>query len=219
MSFVLSKKRKGGGGTTVTESIPAWARPYIERAQQTAEAQYTAGNLGRVAGVNANLEGAFDQGSAIQSAVTAGSSNLSDQTTRLRELAETGGRDPLMEAAAFQSAKNAAGLNNEFASRGTLGSARQAVQQGAMDAEIVNAASQAAFQNKLSAESALGSNVAAATALPGQAASDLAQIGSVERDINQQQEDASWQALQRYASTVYGNPARQSATQSGGGGK
>jgi hypothetical protein len=38
-----------------------------------------------------------------------------------------------------------------------------------------------------------------------------------ERGIEQEQIDAPWQALERYASTIYGNPARQQA--SGGGGK
>ena len=53
MKYRLNKKYGGGGGTTVTnETIPAWARPYMEKVGQSAEAQYSAGNLGKVAAIS-----------------------------------------------------------------------------------------------------------------------------------------------------------------------
>lgn len=213
---VISKRRKGGGGTKTVESIPAWAVPYLKNVGNEAQRLYYTGQLSGVAGSNQNLSSAFRMGSDIASSAAAGSASLADQQARLTDLAATGGRDALMEAAAFQSAKGAAGLNNQFGASGTLGSARQAVMQGAMDAELINAASQAAFQNKLAAEQAIGNNITASIGIPDAAASNLAQLGSIERDITQQHMDSSWQALQRYASTIYGNPSRQQAVSKGG---
>jgi len=51
-----------------------------------------------------------------------------------------------------------------------------------------------------------------------QAIGDTTTLGSQARDIEQQTGDANWQALQRYASTIYGNPARQQTVATGGGG-
>ena len=42
--------------------------------------------------------------------------------------------------------------------------------------------------------------------------SSMANLGNQQRGIDQQGLDATYQGLQRYASTIYGNPARQQAT-------
>ena len=217
---ILSRRRKGGRGRVQTvESIPSWARPYLERVGQEAQAQYKAGNLGRVAGTNTNLQQAFGMGSTIKELGEEAADRLGSQQGRLAELASTGGRDALMESAAYAAKKGASEMGKQYGAAGTLGSARQAVQQGAMEAELTDKASQAAIQNKLAAENALQSSVGAGTNLASGTASSLAQLGSTERDISQQSLDANWQALQRYASTIYGNPARQSGVGTQGGGK
>jgi hypothetical protein len=293
-SKVLNKRYGGGGGGTTTktvESIPAWARPYIEKVGKTAEAQYAQGNLGRVASASNIQQRAFNQAGNIESATSQGMSalgsqqsrlanlasrddpnlvrqqsrlanlasrddpNLVRQQQRLAELASTGGRDQLLESAAYQAAKNRAGITTQSGAAGTLGSARERLQTGAMEAELVDKATQQAIANRMAAEQGLGQSVQQGTATKlsaeqglgqsvqqgtatklsaeqglGQSAqarqglatggaSSLAQLGDIQRGISQQQLDTDWQALQRYASTIYGNPSRQSATQESSGGK
>jgi hypothetical protein len=213
----------GGGGTTtqVVESIPAWARPYMEKVGQTAEAKYAEGALGRVADVSDIQRSAFDQASAITGTTQGGISALEAQQGRLQDLAATGGRDALMESAAYNAAKQRAGMDREAGAAGTLGSARTGLAQAAMEAELADKATQQAIANRMTAEQGIGSSIQAAQGLATGGASSLANLGDIQRGISQQQLDTDWQALERYASTIFGNPARQSATQqsSGGGGK
>jgi len=49
-----------------------------------------------------------------------------------------------------------------------------------------------------------------------QALEDVFDGKAMQQTIEQQQADAPWQALQRYASTVYGSPAKQQGVGSGG---
>jgi hypothetical protein len=122
--------------------------------------------------------------------------------------------------------KATAGINSNFGQNGALGSARNAVMQGAQNADTTGKLAQVnadyenkMFQNRLAAEGAIDSSVNQSGALANSTASGLANLGGQERGINQSQLDAGWQGLQRYASTVYGNPARQTTTQTSSGGK
>ena len=72
------------------------------------------------------------------------------------------------------------------------------------------------FQNRLAAEQALQSGATTASNIATGGASSLAKLGSEQRGIEQQGLDADWQALQRYASTIYGNPSRQQTQVVGG---
>ena len=147
--------------------------------------------------------------------------------------------------------KRVAGLTTGFGQSGTLGSARQAVMQGAQNAETtgqlakvdadyennmfknrlaaeqalsgtqtnaLNAASgwnnleTSNLNSKLAAEQALQSGATAGSNIVNQGVGGLANLGNQQRGIDQQGLDATWQGLQRYASTIYGNPARQQAT-------
>jgi hypothetical protein len=108
-------------------------------------------------------------------------------------------------------------LDTQFGANGTLGSARQAVMQGSQNAETVGKLAdvdsqyeQAMFKNRLSAEGALDQSVGSAADLASGSASSLAKLGGEQRTIEQQGMDADWQGLQRYASTVYGSPVKQS---------
>jgi len=223
----VTKRYGGGGGTTVTETIPAWAAPYMQRVGNEAESMYGSGALGRVAGTSDLQERAFTTGAqGIEQATTGGLSALQAQQQRLSNLATT----PSAEVLAAQkqnivneAQKQVAGLNTNFGQAGTLGSARQAVMQGAQNAETIGQLAKVdadyenkMFQNRLAAEQALGGSVGAAGDLASSGASGLANLGGQQRTIQQQQADADYQALQRYASTIYGNPARQQAS---GGGK
>lgn len=221
-------KRFGGGGRapTVTESIPAWAVPYLQNVGNQAQAQYGAGNLGKVAGASALQQQAFGSAaSSMNTEANEGIAALEAQKARLAASASQGAYDPtaLKDAAILESGQATAELGKQYGASGTLGSARQAVQQGAQNAStaakfatIDQDLAQQNFQNKMGAESALGQNVAGSASLASSNASNLAQLGDEQRGIEQQIQDKDWQALQRYASTIYGNPARQSSTPQGG---
>lgn len=222
-------KRYGGGGgnTTTTETIPAWAQPYIQRVGNEAEAQYNAGNLGQVAGVSDLQQQAFGTGASnINQATGMGLTSLEAQNQRLSSMATTPSAEVLAQqkqAIIDDAQKKVSGLNTQFGQAGTLGSARQAVMQGAQNAETVGKLAQVnadyenkMFQNRLAAEQALQQGAQTASGIAGSGASSLANLGQQQRGIEQQQLDADWQALQRYASTIYGNPARQQTTATGG---
>ena len=216
-----------GGGSTTTQSIPEWARPSIQNVQEEATSQYNNGNLGKVAGTNALQDAAFGAGGkAIGMTGAQGLDTLSAQQGRLSTMATTPSAATLAAqkgAVLLDAQKNVAGLNTGFGGNGTLGSARQAVMQGSQNADTTAKLAkvdadydQAMFQNRLSAEGALGQSVGGSSNLANSTASGLANLGNQERGIDQQKLDAPWQALQRYSSTIYGNPARQSTV---GGGK
>jgi hypothetical protein len=225
---IKSRRYKGGGGSTETSStIPEWAVPYLKNVGNSAEAGYKSGDLGNVAGKNSNMQTAFGDGAgAIADAANKGFGALGGQQDRLTALAGSGGYDTtaLKDKAILEAGVRTAGLGNDFGQRGTLGSGRQAVMQGAQNAgtaaqfaTIDQNAAQQNFQNKMTAEGAIGSNVAGTSGLATQAAQAFSNLGSQERSVDQEQIDAPWQALQRYASTIYGNPARQQTVASGGG--
>ena len=231
MSFKQLKvsKRYGGGGggaPQVTSTIPDWARPYMENVGQEAQSMYRAGALDDVAGASALQQKAFTTGAeGIEQATTGGLTALQAQQQRLQNMASTPSAATLAAQKAQivnEAQKNVAGLATNFGQAGTLGSARQAVLQGAQNAETIGKLAQVdadyenkMFQNRLSAEQALGGSVGAAGSLASSGASGLANLGGQQRTIEQQLADAPYQGLQRYASTIYGNPARQQAVQGG----
>lgn len=224
---VKSRRWKGGGGTDTVSTIPEWAVPYIKNVGNVAEGMFNSGELGTVVGKNQNLGRAFGTGSdAIADVTNKGLGALSGQQDRLTGLATSGGYDTkaLKDKAILEAGVRTAEMNKGFGQAGTLGSARQAVQQGAQNAAtsaqfatIDRDAAQQNFQNKMAAESALGANVGGTSSLASGAAQAFSNLGAQERGIDQEQSDAPWQALQRYASTIYGTPARNQAVASGGG--
>lgn len=217
MKYRLNKKYGGGGGTTVTnETIPAWARPYMEKVGQSAEAQYSAGNLGKVVGATENQEIAFGMGTDITSAGKAGMGTLQEQQERLKQMALTGGADELQDALKLDVGMSSANLGNQFGSAGVLGSARHALAEKTSEDAAKAKFAEKVIANKAAAEQALGKSVADTSTLASSTASSLAKLGSEERNIEQQMADKDWQALQRYASTIYGNPSRQQTQVVGG---
>jgi len=224
---IKTRKYKGGGGTSTSSTIPEWAVPYIKNVGNAAEGMFKSGELGGVAGKNTNLQTAFGDGAgAIADTANKGFGALAGQQDRLTTLANSGGYDTaaLKDKAILEAGTRTAALGNDYGQRGTLGSARQSVQQGAQDAAtaaqfatIDQQAAQQNFQNKMTAEGALGSNVGGMGQLASGAAQAFSSLGAQERGIDQEQVDAPWQALQRYASTTYGNPARNQTVATGGG--
>lgn len=229
--FTTRYKGGGGGGVTTVESIPAWARPYMERVAQTAESKFSSGALDNVAGVSGLQKEAFTTGAGnIASTTQAGIDALKGSTGRLEEIAKTGsgftGGDVLKAGATSEAGKAMAGLNTQFGSAGTLGSTRNAIAGQAVQTDLAAkfagidkdiAEKNAAL--KLQAEQGIGSAATTGANLATGGAAATANLGGQQRTIEQQQADADWQALNRYASTVYGLPAKQSGTATGGGGK
>jgi hypothetical protein len=219
MKYKLVKKYGGGGGNPApqtVETIPEWARPAIQQAQAEAGNLYASGKLDDVAGATANQKAAFGMGSTIAETGKAGLSTLADQQARLKEMAMTGGAAELQDALKLDVGMSSANLGNQFGAGGMLGSARHALaEKTSEDAAKAKYASEV-IKNKAAAETALGTSVGQGVSTAGSTTSNLAKIGSEERGIEQQIADAPYQALQRYATTVYGNPARQQAVQQGG---
>lgn len=217
------KRNYGGGGGTTVQSIPDWMKPSIQNVSNAAESAYGEGELGKVAGASELQQAAFGPGATMLGATTQQSLGaLGDQATRLTTLAST----PSAEVLAAQkqgiltdAQKKVAGLNTGFGSAGTLGSARQAVMQGAQNAETTGQLAKVdadyesnMFKNRLAAEQALQGTASTASGIATGGVSSMANLGNQQRSIDQQGLDATWQGLQRYASTIYGNPARQQAT-------
>jgi hypothetical protein len=224
----IKRNYGGGGGTpTTADTIPEWARPAIQNVQSEAGNLYGAGKLDNVAGVSDLQEQAFTTGAAgINRATGLGLDTMSEQAGRLTGMATAPSASTLAaqkEAIVQGAQQKVAGLNTGFGQGGTLGSARQAVMQGAQNAGTTAELAKVdadyetkMFQNRLAAEEALQKGVSTGSNIAGSGASGIANLGGQQRTIEQQQADAPWQALQRYASTVYGNPARQQTTTSGG---
>jgi len=217
----------GGGSSTTSSSIPEWAVPYMKNVGNQAETMYQSGDLGNVAGASGLQQAAFGAGgTAIGASGAQGMDYLADQQSRLSNMAATPSAATLAaqkNAVLLDAQKNVAGLTTGFGQSGTLGSARQAVMQGSQNADTTAKLAavdanyeDAMYKNRLAAEGALGQSVSGSSSLANNTASGLANLGNQERSIAQQELDAPWQSLQRYASTIYGNPARQQTTASGG---
>ena len=211
------KKNYGGGGgqQAPVETIPEWARPAIQKVQGEAASLYDSGQLNKVAGPSGIQEKAFGMADTISDTGTRALGTLSNQQNRLEEMAATGGANELKDALALDIGMSTANLGNTFGSTGTLGSARHALATSAADAGAKAKYAQQIIQNKSKAEEDLGKSVSGSTSTAANTAGVLGKLGSEERTIEQQQADAPYQALQRYASTVYGNPARQQAVAGG----
>ncbi len=207
---------KGGGNDTV-ESIPDWARPYIENVAQEAERVYQSGALSSTAGINKNLANAFGAGRDLDQMTQRSMADNQDQQTRLAGLAETGGVDQgLLDAYKLRGAMETAQIGRQYGAQGTLGSARQHVQQGASDAALQAALAKEAFGNRMTAEQGLSSSQAHGQGLATTSMTALGQAGQAQRGIEQEYIDTPWKGAERLASTIYGNPARQSASAGGG---
>jgi len=217
------KRNYGGGGGNTVSSIPEWAAPYMKNVGNAAEQSYGAGDLSQVAGASTLQQKAFGQGADLLSDATQFSaSQLGNQANRLTSMAMAPSAETLaaQKAGIVQDAqKRVAGLNTQFGGAGTLGSARQAVMQGAQNAETTGQLAKVdadyesnMFKNRLAAEQALQTGLTTGSSIVNQGVSGVANLGNQQRSIDQQGLDSTWQGLQRYASTIYGNPARQQAT-------
>jgi hypothetical protein len=215
---VTSKRFGGGGGgkTETVETIPVEFRPYLHDVANLAKTNLQSGALSRVAGASDIQQQAFGMSPNIGGIAAVNESLMRESQERMRGLAKTGGRDALMESAAYNAAKQRAGMDREAGAAGTLGSARAGLAQAAMEAELADKATQQSIENRMKAEQGIGAAADLSQRSVTGAASSLAQLGDIQRGVEQQGLDADWQAQQRFASTIFGNPIRQQAVQTGG---
>jgi hypothetical protein len=207
-------------------NIPDWAIPYLKKVGDESVNLYDSGALSRVAGTNRNLDRTFGlNADQIDEQTRRAISNLTGSQDRLTQMAMSGGYDTraLKDKAILQAQMETAKLGQQYGAGGTLGSARQSVQQGAQNAataaEFANIdydAAQRNFQNRMAAEEGLGRASSDALDASRSGAEAMGAIGMAERGIEQEGLDAPWQGLQRYSSAVYGNPARNVQKQEGG---
>jgi len=216
MKYKIVKRYGGGGGTETTETIPEWARPYMQKVGDTATSLYDKGSLSKVADLSANQREAIGMGSElIKSAGTGGTSALADQQSRLAGLASTGGIESLRDAMNLEAGQEMAKVNTQFGAANTLGSARNQLASKLAENATIAKYQDKAIANKLAAEQAIGKNIGGAFDLASSTASGLAKLGSEERSVEQQKLDADATGLQRLASAIYANPSRQQTVAGG----
>jgi hypothetical protein len=211
----IKKNYSGGGGGTVS-TIPEWAQPYLKNVGNATESAYAAGELGKVAGASQLQQKAFGMGSdATVNRAANAIKSLDDTQKRMSTLANTGGANELQDALKLDIGMSTANLNNQFGSTGVLGSTRHALATSAADSAAKAKYAQQVINNKINAEKQMNEASTGQFNVADKTTSSLANLGNQQRGIDQQGLDATWQGLQRYASTIYGNPARQQATSGG----
>ena len=211
----ISKKYKGGGGgspgyTRTESTIPAEFIPAILRTQNKAEDLYSRGEFGKVAGQSDLQREAFTTGiGGVREAAAANKATLGEQRQRLGTMAETGGANELQAALDLDVGMGKAKIGQDYGATGTLGSYRHNLASATSEDATKAKFAQQVIQNKAAAEQGLNANTAALSADQSNLLKSLEATGAAERGIDQQQLDANWQAYQRLASSIYGNPARQ----------
>lgn len=208
--------------TVTTGNIPDEFKPYIERVMQRGEGAYESGSLNKVAGVSDLQKKAWGSGiSGLEGTVAGNKETLEQQRARLQQMAMTGGADELQDALALDVGMGNAAIGNQYGASGTLGSYRQNLANASSEDATKAKFAQQVIQNKSAAEKALSENASGMSADASNLVKTLESSGGQQRGIEQQSLDSVWQGLQRYASTAYGNPSRQSTqvvqNPSGGG--
>jgi len=206
-----------------TGNIPDEFKPYIEKVMQRGEGVYNSGALSQVAGVSDLQNKAWGSGmSGLENTVAGNKETLEQQRARLQEMARTGGANELQDALKLDVGMGNAAIGNQYGASGTLGSYRQNLASASSEDAAKSKFAQQVLTNKAAAEKALVDNASGLSSDQSNLVKTLESSGNQQRNIEQQGLDSVWQGLQRYASTVYGNPSRQSTQviqNSSGGGK
>ena len=131
------------------------------------------------------------------------------QRDRLKDMAKTGGADELKDALALDIGMGNATINNQFGGNGVLNSARNKLTTAASADAAKAKYAQQVIANKAAAEQAIGNNIGNMMSTVTGATSALTNLGTTQRNIEQQKLDAPWTGISRYISSVFGNPAKQ----------
>jgi hypothetical protein len=203
----------GGGKPGTTETISGYATPYqgkIDTAINAGTNMYNAGDLGKVAGYNANQLAAQQAGVASAGAQTGLEQAMAAQANQGVNLSG-------MRTAAQQEALKSLNMNAANAGRaGGLGGSRQALNEQSiannLAAQFAGIDQQAQQQNFAMKGTALGAQ--------GAGAETLAAIGMGQQQQAQNQLDSGYAGLSQL-SNIYGGfiPKQTSVTSKQGGGK
>lgn len=208
--------RRYKGDSRTVETTPSWLSNAYQDLTGKSKSAYESGDLSKVAEASDLQTEAWSSGiGGVRDASKANQAMYGDQAARLKSMAETGGAEELKGALALDIGMGESSLGNQFGGTGTLGSYRHNL-ASATSADAAKAKfAQQVIQNKSAAEKALGENASGASADASNLLKSLEATGAGERAVDQSQLDANWQGLQRYASSIYSNPARQQQTQGG----
>ena len=199
--------RKGGGSSTSTTGFAQEYKPQITGMLNEGKALYDSGQLGAVAGFNAN-----------QLAAQKGGVNSAGIQTGLEQAMATQANKGVdlsgMRTAAKTNALSALGLNSANAGRtGGLGGSRQSVNNQSIANDLAGK-----FATIDQTEQATNfANKQAALQAQGTGAQTLAGIGAGQQQQAQNQADSAYKGLSQYASLFHGVADKSTTTQQSGG--
>ena len=198
MNWRIIGFKGGGGGVTKTSSIPDEWKPYITRSLARAETAADAGDLARVEGFTPEQEQALQRQADVSGFDTA-----AEQYGQAREnLRDVSG---LKDAAAAQAQEALAGQRSQAALGGSIGSARQAARDDALQARLARGFADL----DRTAEQEYRDTAGGAQQLTQAGTEALSQAGKARQAQGQAEADAEYQALNRLFG-LYGSAPFQS---------
>jgi hypothetical protein len=227
--------RWGGGGgdtsSTTTSGIADEFSPDLKALLEQAQGTYAAGDLGQVAGtsdIQGTVFGAAPSRINAGLGSIAGGQDVAYDASVGQGLFGTGSTQALKDAAIRDARTAFAPVADAEAAAGLVGGSRQQLAAGEREAQMAGVLSSIDYQaeqerrvNALSGGGALISGGQAEAAINQGNLGGLAQIGGMQRDVQQEVLDANALALERYTN-VFGSVTggqTQSATEETGGGK
>ena len=199
--------RKGGGSSQSTTGFSQEYKPEISAMLSSGKGLYDSGQLGSVAGFNANQLAAQGQGVTAAGAQTGLEQAMATQANKGVDLSG-------MRTAAKTDALSALGMNAAGAGRtGGLGGSRQALNNQSVANDLAGK-----FAGIDQQEQATNfANKQAALGAQGTGAQTLAGIGAGQQQQAQNQADAAYKGLSQYASLFHGVADKSTTTQQSGG--
>lgn len=198
---------KGGGTSTSTTGFAQEYKPQITGMLNEGKALYDSGQLGSVAGFNANQLNAQNQGVTSAGVQTGLEQAMAAQANKGVDLSG-------MRTAAKTDALSALGMSAAGAGRsGGLGGSRQALNNQSIANDLAGK-----FAGIDQQEQATNfANKQAALGAQGTGAQTLAGIGAGQQQQAQNQADAAYKGLSQYASLFHGVADKSTTTQQSGG--
>jgi len=207
LDYQVSEYHKGGGTSTATTGFAEDYKPEIKTMLGEGKSLYDSGQLGAVAGFNANQLAAQSQGATAAGAQTGLEGSLATQAGKAVDLSG-------MRTAAKTDALSALNMSSAAAGRaGGLGGSRQVLNNQSVANDLAGK-----FATIDQAEQATKfANTQAALQAQGTGAQTLAGIGAGQQQQQQNIADAPYKGLSQYASLFHGVADKSTTTQQSGG--